>query len=251
MTARRLPTEPVHVTSLPRVVDRSAWQSEVDDLLVREKAHTRQGDALAAARRNLPMVAVPRDATVEGPQGATPIGDAFEGRRMLVAYFHMWHDGLPWPQQCEGCTFCASQIQRPEYLHSRDITLAIFCEGSYAESRPYADFLGYETPWYSARDSTALVCGRHFGFYACYVRDDDGNVYETYWTSDRGTEGPLWSYALMDMTVFGRQEAFETSPPDWPRLPRGQHQWRVDGRPTAQWARTDDAAPAHSHPTHG
>jgi predicted dithiol-disulfide oxidoreductase (DUF899 family) len=251
MSGRHLPAEPVHVASLPPVVDRSTWQSEVDALLVREKAHTRQGDALAAARRNLPMVAVAREATVDGPQGATPIADVFEGRRMLVAYFHMWHDGLPWPQQCEGCTFCASQIQRPEYLHARDITLAIFCEGRYAESRPYADFLGYETPWYSARDSAALVCGRHFGFYACYVRDDDGNVYETYWTTDRGTESALWSYALMDMTVFGRQEAFETSPPGWPRLPRDQHQWRVDGRPTAQWARTDDVAPVHAPHAHG
>ena len=76
---------------------------------------------------------------------------------MLVAYFHMWHDGQAWPGQCEGCTFCASQIQRPEYLHSRDITLAVFCEGSYDESRPYADFLGYVTPWYSARDSAEVV----------------------------------------------------------------------------------------------
>ena len=228
---------------LPPVVDRATWEVERDALLAREKAHTREGDALAAARRRLPMTLVP-PVTVTGAAGEVPLIDVFEGRRMLLAYFHMWHDGLPWPQQCEGCTFCASQIQRPEYLHSRDITLAIFCEGSYAESRPYADFMGYQTPWYSARDSTALVCGRPFGFYACYVRDDDGNVFETYWTTDRGTEGPLWSYALMDMTVFGRQEAFETSPPDWPRLPRGEHPWRVDGRPTAQWARTNDAAPA-------
>ena len=35
---------------LPAVVDRATWQVELDRLLVREKAHTRQGDAIAAAR---------------------------------------------------------------------------------------------------------------------------------------------------------------------------------------------------------
>jgi len=30
--------------------------------------------------------------------------DAFEGRRMLIAYYFMWHAGDPAPEQCEGCT---------------------------------------------------------------------------------------------------------------------------------------------------
>lgn len=231
----RLPFEPVQASALPPAVDRATWQRELDDLLVLEKAHTRQGDALAARRRRLPMVEVPADATVVGADGPVAMIDVFEGRRMLVAYYHMWHDGRPWQEQCVGCTFCASQIQRPEYLHSRDITLAVFAEGSYAESRPYADFLDYQTPWYSARDSDGLVAGRGFGFYACYVRDDEDRVFETYCTTDRGTERALWSYALMDMTVFGRQEPWEDSPEGWPQLPRDQHQWRVGGRPTAQW----------------
>jgi predicted dithiol-disulfide oxidoreductase (DUF899 family) len=181
------------------------------------------------------MVEVPADATVVGAAGPVPILDVFEGRRLLVAYFHMWHDGNPWPGQCEGCTFCASQMQRPEYLNSRDITLAVLCEGTYEESRPYADFLRCVTPWYSARDSS-LVAGRGFGFLAFYIRDDEGRVFETYWTTDRGVEAILWSYALMDRTVFGRQEAWEDSPQRWPRVPEGEHPWRVGGRPTAQWA---------------
>ena len=47
----------------PQVVDRATWQAARDELLVREKAHTREGDALAAARRRLPMVEL--DGTVE------------------------------------------------------------------------------------------------------------------------------------------------------------------------------------------
>jgi Bacterial protein of unknown function (DUF899) len=36
---------------LPPIVDRAAFQAELDKLRVREKAHTRPGDAIAAARR--------------------------------------------------------------------------------------------------------------------------------------------------------------------------------------------------------
>lgn len=245
----RLPDVPVSSESYPPVTGRESWQRELDALLVREKAHTRAGDALAAARRRLPMVAASPSAHVEGSNGAVPISDVFEGRRLLIAYYHMWHDGQPWEQQCEGSTFCASQIQSAEYLHSHDITLAIFCEGSYHESKPYADFLGYRLPWYSARDADDLSLGRHFGFYAFYVRNDDDEVFETYWSTDRGAEAALWSYALMDMTVFGRQESWEQSPPGWPRLAQDQHPWRIGGRPTIQWSVTDqpliDDGPCH------
>jgi hypothetical protein len=33
----------------PKIVDRSSFQAELDALRVREKAHTREGDAIAAA----------------------------------------------------------------------------------------------------------------------------------------------------------------------------------------------------------
>jgi predicted dithiol-disulfide oxidoreductase (DUF899 family) len=55
-----MPTTKDHPTSAPTgrppVVDLATWQAARDELLVREKAHTRAGDALAADRRRLPMV---------------------------------------------------------------------------------------------------------------------------------------------------------------------------------------------------
>jgi len=45
-------------TPLPPVVDRDTWTAQVNELRVRETAHTRGGDASAATRRRLPMVAV-------------------------------------------------------------------------------------------------------------------------------------------------------------------------------------------------
>ena len=79
----------------PEVVDRSTWQAELDKLLVREKAYTREGDAIAAARRRLPMVEVDPTITVVGPDGPVTLLDVFEGRRQLITYFHMWQTGKP------------------------------------------------------------------------------------------------------------------------------------------------------------
>jgi Bacterial protein of unknown function (DUF899) len=42
-------------------------------------------------------------------------------------------------------------------------------------------------------------------------------VFETYWTNGRGVEAMDYSYALMDLTAYGRQEVWENSPANWPR----------------------------------
>src|ERR1700716_2187433 len=89
----------------PPIADRAAFQSELDRLRVREKAHTRAGDAIAAARRRLPMVEVDPSIQLLGPHGPVPLLEVFEGRRQLIVYFHMWHTGQPAEAQCEGCTF--------------------------------------------------------------------------------------------------------------------------------------------------
>ncbi|GIF98094.1 DUF899 family protein [Catellatospora citrea] len=225
---------PVTDAASPPVVDRQTWLRARDELLAREKAHTREGDAIAAARRRLPMTLVPPVA-VQGPGGRTPLVDVFEGRSLLIAYFHMWHDGAPFEGQCEGCTFSTCHVQLLDYLHARDVTYAVFCQGPYPDSAAFARFMGYPFPWYSARDAEpALVDGRDFGFIACYLRDGD-QVYETYWTTGRGVEALMTSYHALDLTVYGRQEAWEDSPAGWPRV--NGHPWRLDGRPTAQWSR--------------
>ncbi len=46
----------------PPIVDRESWNAQIAELRVREKAHTREGDAIAAARRRLPTVEI--DGTV-------------------------------------------------------------------------------------------------------------------------------------------------------------------------------------------
>lgn len=236
--------------ALPPIVDRATWQAQLDDLKVREKAHTREGDALAAARRRLPMVETDASAILIGEHGETPLLDVFEGRTQLLAYFHMWHAGHDAAGQCEGCTFSTAQVTELGYLHMRDVTYATFCEGPYPESSRYAAFLGYTTPWYSLPEQSydALIAGRHFGILVSYLRDGD-RVFETSWMTGRGNEIMAPTWGLLDRTVYGRQEHWEDSPEGWPKQ-FGTHgdQMRRDGRPTAQWSalaagRSDDLGP--------
>ena len=101
--------------------------------------------------------------------------------------------------------------------------------------------MGWDVPWYSAQDSIeALLAGRRAGrFYlVCYLRHGD-RVFETYWTRGRGIEGMAPTYGLLDKTVYGRQEQWEDSPAGLPQPwgGDGEHPYRADGRPTAQWSR--------------
>ena len=227
---------------IPEVVDRKAFQAELDAVRDREKAHVREGDAIAAARRRLPMVEVDASLELIGPDGRLTLLDAFEGRRQLIAYYFMWHPGRPAPEQCEGCTWVTTQVEELSYLHSRDITYAVFCQGHYEESTRYREFMGWDMPWYSALPSLdKLLVGRSVGMMhiVCYLRDGD-RVFETYWTTLRGVEAMDYSYALMDLTVYGRQEPWEDSPSGWPQ------DWQVDGsntringRPIPQWSRLE------------
>ncbi len=226
---------------LPAVADRATFQADLDKLRIREKAHTREGDAIAAARRRLSMVEVDPSAPLIGASGQITLLDAFEGRTQLFASYHMWHTGHPAADQCEGCTFNTGHVLELSYLHSRDVTFAVFCEGPFEESNRYREFMGWEMPWYAVPEESLerIAPGGHFGMKACYLRDGD-RVFETYWTTGRGCEVMGNSYGMLDMTVYGRQERWEDSPEGWPRRfddSRDGNAFRLDGRPISQWPR--------------
>jgi predicted dithiol-disulfide oxidoreductase (DUF899 family) len=245
----------------PPIVDRTTWQEQVAALRIREKAHTREGDAIAAARRRLPMVEVDPATPLVGAGGAITLLDAFEGRSQLFASYTMWHSGRSAADQCEGCTFNNAHVRELGYLHSRDVTFAVLCQGPFEASNRYRAFMGWEVPWYAVPDESIerLIAGRHFGMKCCYLRVG-GQVFETYWTTGRGCEAMGNSYGMLDMTVYGRQETWEDSPAGWPQpfdTNRPGHAFRLDGRPIAQWSRiaagrsddlgTADAAHAGPH----
>ncbi|RHW16266.1 DUF899 domain-containing protein [Sphingomonas gilva] len=229
---------------MPSQVDRAHFQQAIDALRAREKAHMKAGDAIAAARRRLPMVEVDASIPLIGADGPLTLLDAFEGRRMLIAYYYMWFAGKPAADQCEGCTHFTSQVRELSYIHASDVTYATFCQGSYDESIRYRDFMGWQMPWHSLPPESVerLLAGRKAGlmYLICYLRRGS-RVFETYWTTRRGVEAMDNSYRLLDLTVYGRQETWEDSPPGWPQPNDADApgQWRMDGRPTPQWGRLD------------
>lgn len=160
------------MTATPQIVDRETWLKEREALLAREKAHTREGDAIAAARRRLPMTEV---ANVElvGEHGPTRLLDLFDGRDQLVVYKHMFHIGKPFEEQCEGCTITQWNFQEATYLNEEGSSYAVICEGTWQEVEPFRTFMGYTQPWYSASGVDDPILGDDFGAIVCFLREGD------------------------------------------------------------------------------
>ncbi|MGW5634689.1 DUF899 domain-containing protein [Streptomyces sp. NPDC003832] len=230
----------------PPVVDLAAWQTARDELLVREKAHTRAGDALAAARRRLPMVEVDRSVEVVGPDGPVPFRDLFQGREELVVYQHMWYDGAPHQGQCEGCTDAAWNLRDSVYLNARGVSFAVVTTGRWAEVAAFVEFMGYTQPWYSVRGVPGPV-GGEMGHLNCFLRDGD-RVFLTYSTTGRGIEPANATFGLLDMTPYGRGEAWEDNPEG---RPEGRHAcwyWRTDADGAPTWGPTSRPVPQWTRP---
>jgi hypothetical protein len=240
--------------ALPAVVDRATWQAQLDGLLVREKAHTREGDAIAAARRRLPMVEVDPAIPLIGEHGPVPLLEVFEGRRQLIVYFHMWHTGQPAQGQCEGCTFFNGQVRELSYLHSRDVTYATFCPGPYDESIAYRDFMGGCAPVLGERlrqRAARRTLVRHAGVLPAPGRAGVRDLLEQ--RPRRGGAGPHVRAARHGGVRPPGDLGGLSSRLAQPFGTRGE-QFRTNGRPTAQWSRlaagrSDDLGTASTVPT--
>jgi predicted dithiol-disulfide oxidoreductase (DUF899 family) len=205
--------------ALPPIVDQAQWEAELAALRVREKAATRELDAIAAARRRLPMVELP-DYVLEGADGPTRLADVFDGARQLIVYHHMWEPGATW--QCGGCTGFTSQFTRLEFLDAYDARFVIVTAGSIDEALAYKARVGNKMAWYSSANSSfAADMGAPLGggFQVNVFLRDDETVYRTWNTQGRGTEQLSHSFPLIDLLPYGRQEEWQDSPPGWPQSP--------------------------------
>src|SRR5436190_1448596 len=70
----------------PKVVSREEWLVARKKLLAKEKQLTRQRDAIAAERRQLPWVKVEKNYVFDSPSGKTTLADLFDGRGQLIVY---------------------------------------------------------------------------------------------------------------------------------------------------------------------
>ncbi|QVI29859.1 Predicted dithiol-disulfide oxidoreductase, DUF899 family [Mycolicibacterium neoaurum] len=207
------------MTAKPPVVDQDTWRTALEDLRRREKAATRELDAIAAQRRRLPMVELP-EYVLTGADGPVRLADVFAGKSQLITYHHMWSDGAQW--QCGGCTGFTSQFTRLDFLDNYDARFVIVTNGPIEEALAYRDRVGNTMQWYSAAGTdfgADMDAAPGEGFAVNVFMRDGDKVYRTWHTNGRGTEQLSHSFALIDLLPWGRQEEWLDSPAGWPSRP--------------------------------
>jgi predicted dithiol-disulfide oxidoreductase (DUF899 family) len=208
--------------NLPPVVSPEEWKAAREELLVKEKELTRARDALAAERRRMPRMAATKEYRFEGPNGPASLLDLFEGRRQLIVYrFFYDPDVKGWPEKgCPGCSFVADQVAHLAHLNARDTTLVFASRAPQENIARLKERMSWEIPWYTITDDfdTDFDVREWHGTNVFY-RDDEGQIFRTYFVDNRGDEqmGSTWNY--LDITALGRQEEWEDSPEGYPQTP--------------------------------
>jgi predicted dithiol-disulfide oxidoreductase (DUF899 family) len=227
-----------------RIASREDWQAARDELLRREKEHTRVADELARARRELPWVPVEKEYRFETDDGTRSLPELFDGRSQLLVYHFMFG-----PSYEAGCPVCSSGADAVNgvlpHLHARDITMLYVSRAPLEKLQAYKRRMGWRFPWVSSADTDF-----NFDFGVSYteqqVRDNagemlegepppvlqqmasqtgtdvagylsegpgfsafalaDGGVYHMYSTYERGLEFLLAYYPILDRAPKGRDE---------------------------------------------
>jgi predicted dithiol-disulfide oxidoreductase (DUF899 family) len=229
--------------SLPRITSRENWLDARRELLAKEKALTRDRDALNVERRNLPMVRIEKDYRFEGPDGEVTLLDMFEGRSQLIVGHFMFNP--EWEDGCPSCSAGAAELSDGllEHMRIRDTSFAYVSRAPIEKIQRYQDKRGWDFRWYSSYgsdfnydfkvtvDETVASPEYNYktkaeheaagtGYYfdaeqpieqpglSCFLRVGD-EVFHTYSTFGRGAESLGGSYYWLDLTALGRQEEWE------------------------------------------
>jgi predicted dithiol-disulfide oxidoreductase (DUF899 family) len=229
-----------HNPQLPQVVSRAEWLAARSALLSKEKAFTRQRDALNTERRRLPMVRVGKEYVFHGPDGSARLIDLFAGRRQLIVYHFMFDPN--WNEGCPSCSFLADNIGHLSHVYARDTSLVLVSRAPLARIEPFRKRMGWSVPWYSSfgsdfnydfhvtqdeavapveynytakaelmqKGETWFTRGELPGL-SVFLRDGD-SVFHTYSTYARGLDLLVGTYNYLDLTPLGRQEDWEEPP---------------------------------------
>ena len=102
-----------------KVVSREEWTRARTALLVREKEFSREREALAQARRDLPWEQVTKDYVFDGPDGKLTLPHLFGDCGQLVIYHFMFPP--EWDAGCPHCSFWADSFNGTlAHLRARD-----------------------------------------------------------------------------------------------------------------------------------
>jgi predicted dithiol-disulfide oxidoreductase (DUF899 family) len=231
-----------------KVVKHQEWQAARDELLQREKEHTRAGDEPARERRELPWVMVEKEYRFDTDDGTRTLAELFDGRSQLMFYHFMFG-----PSYEAGCPVNSSMADGLDgllrHLHARDMTLLLGSQAPLAKLRAYKQRMGWRLPWVSAANTdfnfdlgasctpeqvrswglvestlppivavNAAATGTDVTGYLTQsptmsaFAPQDGAVCQTYMTAARGVEFMMPYYPVLDRAAKGRDEgdAFQT-----------------------------------------
>ena len=227
-----------------KIGTREEWLSAREQLLVREKEHTRLGDEIAQQRRDLPWLPVDKDYRFDTEDGEKTLAELFEGRSQLLAYHFMFGPSYEAGDAVNSSIADAVDGVLP-HLHARDVTFAFVSQAPVEKLRAYRRRMGWSFPWVSSeptafnfdlgfshtaeqgREAVALMTdsglppivehnARSTGTdvagyltqspgFSAFVHDE-GTVYHTYSTTWRGLEFVMGYYPILDHAPKGRAE---------------------------------------------
>jgi predicted dithiol-disulfide oxidoreductase (DUF899 family) len=132
-----------------KTATREEWLAERLELLKAEKEHTRQGDALAQRRRDLPWVPVTKAYRFETEKGNASLADLFLGRSQLLIYHYMFG-----PEYTAGCATCSTIADGFDafaiHLANHDVMLGAVSRAPFPKLQAYKRRMGWSFPWASS-----------------------------------------------------------------------------------------------------
>ncbi|HTL66864.1 MAG TPA: DUF899 domain-containing protein [Lacunisphaera sp.] len=225
----------------PEIVSPEQWLAARKELLREEKAYTRQGDRLAARRRQLPWVRMTKPYRFASPRGPVTLADLFAGRSQLMVQHFMLGPG--WEEGCKSCSFMLDHFNPTvPHLRARDVAFAVISHAPLAEILRFKERMGWNVNWVSSH-GTGFNQDFHVSFteeeiarggveynygkmdfpkteapgISVFARDTQGAVYHTYSTFGRGVEVVMTTYDLLDLVPKGRDEENDEYGMQWVR----------------------------------
>jgi predicted dithiol-disulfide oxidoreductase (DUF899 family) len=199
-------------------------------LLAKEKELTRQRDAIAAERRQLPWVKVEKNYVFDSPTGKKTLAELFDGRSQLVIYHFMF--GPEWQEGCPSCSFNMDHTD-PALVHlaQRDVSFAAVSRAPITKIESFKKRMGWKFNWVSSHNSDfnydyqasftpeQMAKGKvEYNFdlmefpssegpgISVFYKDEDGNIFHTYSAYARGSETTINTYNYLDFVPKGRDE---------------------------------------------
>jgi predicted dithiol-disulfide oxidoreductase (DUF899 family) len=226
-----------------KVGTREEWRAAREQLLLREKEHTRRGDEIAQQLRELPWVRLDKEYRLDTDEGEKALVELFDGRSQLLLYHFMFG-----PSYEAGCPVNSSIADAVDgvlpHLHHRDVTFVFVSQAPLEKLQAYKSRMGWSFPWVSSarsdfnfdlgfsrteEQSRELVAqmgtplppivernARSSGTdpvgymtedpgFSTFVHEDD-SVYHAYSTTWRGLEFVMTYYPILDRAPKGRDE---------------------------------------------